>query len=182
MHLAPSEVLLTLHSCTLSCKFIYASAWTHPCLLTHVGLYQTHSRKHSQLQRCNFSNNNGETKSTWALEAKSWSQVGKRGKTGFNQTLIYVHSFPPLPTIFLFTGGWVGPKAGLYWQKISPHQDSIPGPSSPQSVAIPTELPGPHWFLLYQGIMYRVIWNDCWGFNNLSYTIHLRQEYMYFFI
>jgi hypothetical protein len=30
-------------------------------------------------------------------------------------------------------------------------------------------------------IIYRVIKNDCRGFNNLSYTIHLRQEYMYFF-
>jgi len=29
---------------------------------------------------------------------------------------------------------------------------------------------------------YRVIQNDCQGFNNLSYTIHLRKEYMYFFI
>jgi len=25
---------------------------------------------------------------------------------------------------------------------------------------------------------YRVIKNDCWGFNNLSYTIHLRQEHV----
>jgi len=30
--------------------------------------------------------------------------------------------------------------------------------------------------------IYRVIQNDCWGFNNLSYTIHLRQEYMCFFL
>jgi len=30
--------------------------------------------------------------------------------------------------------------------------------------------------------LYRVIKNDCRGFNNLSYTIHLRQEYVYFFI
>jgi hypothetical protein len=30
--------------------------------------------------------------------------------------------------------------------------------------------------------LYRVIQNDCRGFNNLSYTTHLRQEYMYFFI
>jgi len=29
-------------------------------------------------------------------------------------------------------------------------------------------------------IIYRVIQNDCRGFDNLSYTIHLRQEYMYF--
>ena len=27
---------------------------------------------------------------------------------------------------------------------------------------------------------YRVIQNDCRGFNDLSYTIHLRQDYMYF--
>ena len=29
------------------------------------------------------------------------------------------------------TGGWVGPRAGLNGRKISPHRDSIPGPSSP---------------------------------------------------
>jgi len=33
--------------------------------------------------------------------------------------------------------GWSGEV-----RKISPHQDSIPGPSSPQAVAIPTTLPG----------------------------------------
>ena len=33
----------------------------------------------------------------------------------------------------------------------------------------------PLWF-------YRVIRNDCRGFNNLSHTIHLRQEYMCFFL
>jgi hypothetical protein len=38
----------------------------------------------------------------------------------------------------------VGPRAGLNrCEKFSPHQDSIPGPSSPEQVAIPTELPGP---------------------------------------
>jgi hypothetical protein len=43
------------------------------------------------------------------------------------------------------TGGWVGPRADLdRCGKSRPHRDSIPGPSSPQSVAIPTELPGPH--------------------------------------
>jgi hypothetical protein len=41
------------------------------------------------------------------------------------------------------TGGWVGPRAGLdVCEKSRPHRDSIPGPSSPYSVAIPTELPG----------------------------------------
>ena len=42
------------------------------------------------------------------------------------------------------TGGWVGPRAGLdRCGNSRPHQDSIPGPSSPQSVAIPTEISGP---------------------------------------
>ena len=37
--------------------------------------------------------------------------------------------------------GGRGVKAGLDgWRKISPHRDSIPGPSRPQPVAIPTEL------------------------------------------
>ena len=30
--------------------------------------------------------------------------------------------------------------------------------------------------------IYRVIKNDCRGFNNLSYTIHLRWKYTYFFL
>ena len=30
--------------------------------------------------------------------------------------------------------------------------------------------------------IYRFIQNDCRGFNNLSYTTHLRWKYMYFFI
>jgi hypothetical protein len=37
----------------------------------------------------------------------------------------------------------VGPRAGLdVCEKSHPHRDSITGPSSPQSVATPTELPG----------------------------------------
>jgi hypothetical protein len=45
------------------------------------------------------------------------------------------------------TGGWVGPRASLDVSKKScPHQDSIPGLSSPYSVAILTELPGPQIF------------------------------------
>jgi hypothetical protein len=42
-----------------------------------------------------------------------------------------------------YTRGWVGPRAGLdVCEKSRPHRDSIPGPSSPLPVAIPTELPG----------------------------------------
>ena len=43
-----------------------------------------------------------------------------------------------------FTGGWVGPRAGLDGRKMSSPPVFDPGPSSPWSVAIPTELPGPH--------------------------------------
>ena len=32
--------------------------------------------------------------------------------------------------------------------------------------------------LKYEHYLYRVIRNDCRGFNNLSYTIHLRQQYV----
>ena len=40
------------------------------------------------------------------------------------------------------TGGWVGLRAGLdRCGKSRPRRDQIPGPSSPQAVAIPTELP-----------------------------------------
>ena len=42
------------------------------------------------------------------------------------------------------TGGWVGPSAGLdRCGKSRSHRVSIPGPSSPYPVAIPTELPDP---------------------------------------
>ena len=41
-----------------------------------------------------------------------------------------------------FTGGWLGPRAGLDERKISSPPGSDPRPSSPQSVAILTELPG----------------------------------------
>ena len=38
----------------------------------------------------------------------------------------------------------MGPRAGLdMCGKSRRHRDSIPGPSSPQPVVIPTELPGP---------------------------------------
>ena len=43
------------------------------------------------------------------------------------------------------TGGWVGFRAGLdRCGKSRPHRDSIPAPSGPQTVAIPTTLPGCH--------------------------------------
>jgi len=42
-----------------------------------------------------------------------------------------------------YTGGWVGPRAGLDGCKISSTPGFDPGSSNPQSVAIPTELPGP---------------------------------------
>jgi hypothetical protein len=45
-------------------------------------------------------------------------------------------------------GGWVFPRAGLNrCGKSRPHRDSIPGPSSPWRVAIPTELSWPTYTL-----------------------------------
>jgi len=42
------------------------------------------------------------------------------------------------------TGGWVGLRTGLdRFGKSRPYRDSIPGPSSPYAVAIPTTLSGP---------------------------------------
>ena len=39
-----------------------------------------------------------------------------------------------------------------------------------------------HFLHCLTSYIYRVIENDCRGFNNLSHTIHLRYEYVYFFI
>jgi hypothetical protein len=41
------------------------------------------------------------------------------------------------------TGGWVGPRAGLDWRKISPHRNSNPDRPARSPAPIPTELPGP---------------------------------------
>ena len=53
-------------------------------------------------------------------------------------------TLPPGKTRYPFYRRLGGPqdRSGQV-RKISPHRDSIPGPSSPQTVAIPTELPGP---------------------------------------
>ena len=47
------------------------------------------------------------------------------------------------PVPIVQEAGWI---PGPVWTggKSRPHRDSIPGPSSPKSVAIPTEIPGPH--------------------------------------
>ena len=50
-------------------------------------------------------------------------------------------SLPSGKTHTHYTGGWVGPRAGLdRCGKSRPYRDSIPGPSIPQPVAIPTTL------------------------------------------
>ena len=53
-------------------------------------------------------------------------------------------TLPPGKTRYLLYRRLRGPqgRSGQV-RKISPHRDSIPRPSSPQTVAIPTELPGP---------------------------------------
>jgi len=67
-----------------------------------------------------------------------------------------------------FTGGWVGPRAGLDGRKISSPPGLDPGPSSPQSVAIPTELPGPH--LLNKEVEIKPVSRFV---NNLHYRLQL---------
>jgi hypothetical protein len=58
----------------------------------------------------------------------------------------------------------VGHRAGLDVRKISSPPGFDPGPSSPDSVAIPTELPGPQSYYYYYYYYYyninRVIEND----------------------
>ena len=52
----------------------------------------------------------------------------------------------------------MGPRAGLDGRKISSPLAFDPGTSSPQSVAIPTELPGPTFYVTYRtnciGVVY----------------------------
>jgi len=67
---------------------------------------------------------------TAALERGEWSAA----RPG--------HTLPPGKTGTHFTRGWVGPRARLDGRKISSPPGFDPGPSSPQSVAIPTEPPG----------------------------------------
>ena len=56
------------------------------------------------------------------------------------------------------TGGWVGIRAGLDGCGNShSHRNSIPGPSKPQRVPIPTALSGPGCFLLHVHFPYQ-----CW--------------------
>jgi hypothetical protein len=53
-------------------------------------------------------------------------------------------ALPPGKTGYPFIGSWVGPRAGLDGGgKSRSHRDSIPGPSSPLGVAIPTALSRP---------------------------------------
>jgi len=66
---------------------------------------------------------------TVALEGGEWSAARP------DRTL------PPERAGTHFTGGWVGPRAGLDGRKFSYSPAFDPGPSSPWSVAVPTELP-----------------------------------------
>ena len=47
----------------------------------------------------------------------------------------------------------MGPRAGLDGRKISSPPGFDPGPSKPYSVAVPTELPGPHIIIIFYYIM-----------------------------
>jgi hypothetical protein len=47
------------------------------------------------------------------------------------------------PVPIVQEAGWAPGPVWTGVENLAPHQDSIPRPSSPQPVAIPTELPGP---------------------------------------
>ena len=72
-----------------------------------------------------------------------------------------------------FTGGWVDPRPGLDGRKISSPPGFDPGPSSPYSVVIPTELPCPpiiHRISLIITIKYPVPWRWNSKYNLRVYT------------
>ena len=85
---------------------------------------------------------------------------------------------PPGNTRYPFYRRLGGPqgRSGLV-RKISPHRDSIPGPSSPQAVAIPTTLPGPQELqvngLNIQGLIVTIRDNNCTNsstYSNLKFN------------
>ena len=48
--------------------------------------------------------------------------------------------------------------------------------------SLKTQIDATYCFIILMiGSIYRVIQNDCRGFNNLSYKIHLKYEYIYVF-
>jgi hypothetical protein len=61
----------------------------------------------------------------------------------------------------------VVPRTGLDGRKISSPQGFNPGPSSPYSVAIPTELPGPHIITL----------NSCF---NVNFSVNINIFFRHF--
>jgi len=68
---------------------------------------------------------------TAALEGSEWSAA--------HYAALYPRERPGTH----FTGAWVGSRAGLDGRKNRPQRDSIPDRPACNSVAIPTELPGP---------------------------------------
>ena len=69
--------------------------------------------------------------------------LGPRHQMGWGSTPSPGRLYPREIRSTHCTVGWVGPRAGLDGRKFSSPPGFDPGPSSPQSVAIPTELPGP---------------------------------------
>ena len=61
------------------------------------------------------------------------------------------------------TGGCVGPRVGLDERKLRTHRDSIPDRPTPSSVAIPTELPGPHCSMTYLFFSGKAMCYIFWG-------------------
>ena len=64
----------------------------------------------------------------------------------------------------------MGPRAGLEGRKISSPKGFDPGPSSPQSVAIPTELPGPYLHTVHTAILQKRKTKQCLSNIHQLYT------------
>jgi hypothetical protein len=80
-------------------------------------------------------------------------------KRGVGSQHLAPAALPPRKTRYPLYRMWVGPRAGLdVCEKSRPHRDWVPGPSSPWSVAKPTELPGPPSFI---GVTLFCIYSIC---------------------
>ena len=71
----------------------------------------------------------------------------------------------------------MGPRAGLDGRKISPHRNSIPDRPTRSSVAIPTELPGPHLMVYIKPKLKSISW-----FQTIMNTKNLTNQTYFKFI
>ena len=154
-HLVMKEICYIYTSlCTRfsSCNnFMGKKGKGHPCTGTEA-LYRLYGPQEEQRYSSTLS---------WP-----WHQKGVRSEHHAPVAL-----YPLERTSTHCTGGWVGPRAGLdrCGKSRLPHRDSIPGPSSPQPVAILTTLPGP-WNPLHTVLNFHSFMNSITASRTALYT------------